>query len=100
MPGTAIVTACQACTRTQRDFLKSMLLETAAALIVLPGLAHSVLGERYILVWLFRRPVPALFGGEAFTRNTLRFVWHLVTLLAFGPAAVLVKWHAPLNPTH
>ena len=65
------------------------MLQIAAVLIALLGLAHSILGERYILVRLFRRELPTLFGGSAFTRNTLRFAWHLTTMLALGFGAVL-----------
>ena len=45
----------------------------AAVLCFAVGLAHSVLGERYILVRLFRRTdLPKLFGGTEFTVRTLR----------------------------
>jgi hypothetical protein len=30
------------------------------------------------------RGLPRLLGSEDFTRRTLRFVWHLPTLLAIG----------------
>jgi hypothetical protein len=34
------------------------------------GLAHSCLGERAILIRLFRRPnLPRLFGSDVFTRR-------------------------------
>lgn len=59
-------------------------------LLLLIGLAHSYLGERYILVRLFRRGnLPKLFGGEEFTKNTLRFAWHLTTVAWWGFAAIL-----------
>ena len=68
------------------------MLAIAAALIFLLGLAHSVLGERYILICLFRRQdLPALFGGSWFTTRTLRFAWHLTTVIAWGLAAVLLQ---------
>jgi len=52
----------------------TMLVTIAAALCFALGLAHSVLGERYILVHLFRRTdLPKLFGDDRFTRRTLRF---------------------------
>jgi hypothetical protein len=31
-------------------------------------------------------PVAALLLGTAFTKNTLRFVWYLVTVMALGMA--------------
>lgn len=59
-------------------------------LLLLIGIAHSYLGERYILIRLFRREnLPKLFGGEEFTKNTLRFAWHLTTVAWWGFAAIL-----------
>lgn len=74
-------------------------LLSAAALLVLIGAAHSFLGERYILVRLFRRGgLPRLFGGEWFTRQTLRFAWHITTVAWLGFAALLVLIAAPEPP--
>ena len=67
-----------------------MALLAAAALLIAIGIAHSVLGERYILIRLFRRPLPPLFGSDAFTKGTLRFVWHITTIAWFGFAVLLV----------
>lgn len=67
------------------------LLYFAAFLAAALGLAHSMLGERYILRRLFRRgDLPRLFGGTEFTRRTLRFAWHITTVAWFGFAALLV----------
>lgn len=69
--------------------MKTALL-VAALLTFGVGLAHSVLGERYILSRLFRRPdLPHLFGGPEFTVRTLRFAWHLTTIAWWGFAAIL-----------
>ena len=55
------------------------------------GIAHSYLGERYILIRLFRKDnLPKLFGGTEFTKNTLRFAWHITTIAWFGFAALLL----------
>ena len=68
-------------------------LHVAAILIFLTGLAHSVLGERYILIRLFRRDnLPQLLGGTAFTTQTLRFAWHITTVAWWGFALLL--WQA------
>ena len=57
------------------------MLIAAALLLVLTGLAHSYLGERDILIRLFKRDnVPKLFGGTDFTTGTLRSVWHPLTI--------------------
>jgi hypothetical protein len=70
--------------------MKSGLL-LAAALIALTAIAHSVLGERYILMRLFRRAdLPHLFGSDRFTRRTLRFAWHVTSVAWLGLAGVLI----------
>ena len=62
----------------------------AAALAVALGVAHSFLGEKYILIRLFRRSdLPKLFGGTEFTIRTLRFAWHLTSVAWWGAAALL-----------
>ncbi len=66
------------------------MLIAAAALTVFIGLVHSLLGERFILIRLFRQPLPPLFGSDDFTKKTLRFAWHITTLAWFGLAAILV----------
>lgn len=64
----------------------------AAALLFFIGLAHSYLGERYILIRLFRRDnLPKLYGGTEFTKNTLRFAWHITTVAWWGFALILVS---------
>jgi hypothetical protein len=69
----------------------TILLYVAAFLAFAVGIAHSVLGERYILVRLFRREdLPKLFGGAQFTIRTLRFAWHITTIAWWGFASVLV----------
>lgn len=64
----------------------------AAVLTIGVGIAHSYLGERYILMRLFRRPdLPKLFGSTDFTIRTMRFAWHLTTLAWWGFAAILIQ---------
>ncbi len=67
------------------------LLYLAAFLTFAIGVAHSYLGERYILIRLFRREnLPKLFGGTTFTTRTLRFAWHITTLAWWGFAVLLL----------
>lgn len=71
-------------------------LAIAAILCVLLALAHSYLGERYILIRLFRRDdLPKILGSSSFTRQTLRLAWHITTVLALGLAALLVLLAVP-----
>ncbi len=69
-----------------------MLLVIAAALVALLAVAHSYLGERYLLSRLLRRPdLPKLLGGDAFTKQTLRFAWHLTSAAWCGLAVAVVQ---------
>ncbi len=73
-----------------------MLFYLAALLLLLIGAAHSYLGERYILTRLFRRDnLPKLFGDTTFTKNTLRFAWHLTTVAWLGFALILIHLANP-----
>ncbi len=75
-------------------------LLTAAGLAVLIAIVHSVLGERYILMRLFRRgELPRLFGSDWFTRRTLRFVWHVTSIAWIGFAALLVLLASDAAPS-
>lgn len=66
-------------------------LGLAALLAVLLAVAHSSLGERFLLMRLFRRQdLPRLFGSDLFTRRTLRFAWHLTSVAWLGLAAALI----------
>jgi len=63
----------------------------AAVLTILVAAAHSYLGERYILIRLFRRTdLPKLFGGVDFTKQTLRFAWHITSIAWLGLASLIV----------
>ncbi len=65
----------------------------AALIAIFIGLAHCFLGEKYILIRLFRQPLPKLFGDDTFTRRTLRFAWHLTSVAWWGFAAILTLLH-------
>lgn len=67
------------------------LLLVATILILAIGVAHSYLGEKYILIRLFRRDnLPRLFGDDRFTKRTLRWTWHVTSLAWWGLGAVVV----------
>jgi hypothetical protein len=66
------------------------MLEVAAILCFLIGIIHSYLGERFILIRLFRGDrVPHLFGSDYFPKRTLRFAWHITTFTWWGYAYLL-----------
>lgn len=61
---------------------QEMMLLVAALLTFAVGLAHSVLGEKYILMRLTEQ--------GTFKARTLRFAWHLTTIAWWGVGAMLV----------
>ena len=66
-------------------------LVSAAVLAIAIGVAHSWLGEKYIIRRPLRRTdLPVLFGDDSFTRQTIRYAWHLTTVAWFGLAGVLL----------
>ncbi len=67
-----------------------LLLIAGAAVAFSTGVLHSWLGEQYILVRLFRRDLPKLFGSDWFTKRTLRFGWHVTSIAWFGFGAILL----------
>jgi hypothetical protein len=71
------------------------LLLVAAILMLVTGAAHSVLGELLILRHMASfQGVPPLLGSLELTKRTLRFSWHLPTLLASGMALILLRYTA------
>lgn len=75
-------------------------LLAGGALSALIGIAHSVLGERLLLGPLFNRgDLPRLLGSATFARQTLRFAWHLTTVLLLGIGSIVVALSSsPLEP--
>lgn len=69
------------------------MLAISSILLIFIGLLHSYLGERYILIRLFKRELPKLFGTDAFTKQVLRFAWHLTTVSWLGFAAILASMY-------
>jgi len=65
---------------------------SAAGLLFLTGLVHSLLGERTIFYQLFRMRVPDLMGSELFFKRTMRFTWHATTCILWTLATVLAYW--------
>ena len=77
--------------RGELKTMKSLTLYLAALLLVGVSVSHSYLGERYLLMRLFRHcELPKLWGSTEFTQRTLRFAWHVTSLAWLGFAALLV----------
>ncbi len=63
-------------------------LLAAAALALAVGLAHSYLGERFIIQPLLRRDPPVF--ADVFRRRVLRFAWHITSIAWWGFAALFL----------
>ena len=69
----------------------ALVLYIAAILVIGVAIAHSVLGERYLISRLSRlEGLPHLLGGPEFAFRILRFAWHITTVAWFGFAAIFV----------
>jgi hypothetical protein len=65
------------------------LLWLAALVLVVIGVAHSYLGEKYVFGRLFALP-NLLRRDPDYTRAVIRFAWHITSIAWWGFAAVLV----------
>jgi hypothetical protein len=79
----------------------SLALYFAACLIVALAIAHSYLGDRYILIRLARHgDLPKTLGSAEYTIRALRLVWHLVSVAWLVFAAILILLaHPPVAPS-
>jgi hypothetical protein len=80
-------------------------LAAAAALTIVIGLVHSVLGERLVFSRLRQGTLVPTQGGTLLRGHHVRILWatwHVVTVLGWGVAAVLLLLAAEpvLGPLH
>lgn len=66
-------------------------LLAAAWLTVVVGIAHSALGEEYIVQPVLRlQGLPKVLGDVSRTKAIIRYAWHLLSLTWWGIAALMV----------
>ena len=76
--------------------LMKFLLYFAALLFAVLGIAHSYLGERYVLSRIFRVPaLPRLSGSTLYMQRILRLAWHVTSVAWWGLASVLIMLANP-----
>lgn len=79
-------------------FTGSIPLTIAGLLAIAIAVTHSYLGERYLISRLLRRDdLPRLLGDDRFTRQVIRFAWHLTSIAWTGMGWVLlaIAFHTP-----
>jgi len=75
--------------------VKFFLFLSALALLVL-GVGHSYLGERFVLAPILRLPnLPKLSGSTRFMQQILRLAWHVTSVAWFGLAGIVVMLAYP-----
>jgi len=75
--------------------VKFLLYLSALAFVVL-GVAHSYLGERFVLAPIFRLSgLPKLFGSARYMQQILRLAWHVTSLAWLGLASIVVMLAYP-----
>lgn len=79
--------------------VQGLLFLLASLLSFSGGLAHSILGERRLLMPLSRCPdLPLLYGSTFATIQIIRTVWHLATIAWWAAAALFfLMAQAPLT---
>jgi len=72
-------------------------LAAAAVVLIVTGLAHTVVGE---VLWIRHVPryetPPLPWGSERLAKRTIRATWHLASVLAFGFGAL--AWEMAKRP--
>lgn len=75
------------------------MLYVAAVLLAILAIAHSIIGEvRLIRSLAARDDLPTLYGTTRFTGATLRFAWHVTSVLGLGLAAVIAEIALGVSP--
>lgn len=70
------------------------MLLTAALLIFLVGLVHSLIGGRRLIGPIVRmQSLPVILGDIALSRLTLRAGWHALTMVYWAMALLLAHMH-------
>jgi hypothetical protein len=69
----------------------------ASGLGLLLCLSHSVMGEMLLISRLTNEGLPVVGGSTEFARRTLRFTWHLPTVLGCGFCAILLWLALPAS---
>ena len=78
-------------------------LVIAGFLTILLSIAHTIIGEILILIPLQKAEgLPAVRGSVSTTKRTLRFTWHITSVLGIGIAFLLFHYakFAELTPDH
>ncbi|MFC1562069.1 hypothetical protein ACFL6I_07365 [candidate division KSB1 bacterium] len=54
------------------------------------ALAHTILGERLVIAPVLKMKLPPLLKSTVFMRRTIRYAWHLATVVIWGFSALFI----------
>lgn len=78
----------------------NMLFVAAAVFLIAISLAHSLLGERLMLLPLFQKTSVELSHKKPYMKPMLRFAWHITTIAWWGLTLVIIDFAGIENPSH
>lgn len=76
----------------------NVLFIIAACVLILLGVAHAVLGEKLLIIPLTKEKSVDLFKKKPFTKNVIRFAWHITSISWWGMALVIIDLAGVENP--
>ena len=64
----------------------------SAIILFLLGAAHSLLGEKLLLIPISKESSIVLFKQKPYLPSVMRFAWHVTSFAWWGIGLVILKW--------
>lgn len=71
---------------------------TAAIMLSMLGIAHSILGEKLLLIPLSNEKSVVLFRRRPYAVPVMRFAWHITSIAWWGMALIIIDFAKVENP--
>ena len=68
----------------------NIIFSVAAFLLFAIGIAHSVIGEKLLIIPLLQEKSVELFKTKPYIKRVIRFAWHITTISWWGMALVVI----------
>ena len=73
----------------------TVMLNAAIALLCVIATVHSILGEMYVMPHVRKATFPGFLGNSSFCGESLRFTWHLPSIMGATLALILAQGPSP-----
>jgi|APSaa5957512535_1039671.scaffolds.fasta_scaffold71483_3 hypothetical protein len=67
-----------------------MYLLISAVIIIVTAIIHSVVGEKLIISPTLKLDLPQIFKSDFLTKRTLRFAWHITSIVWIALAGIIL----------